>query len=66
MYCLMDHPARTAGRTLCERVGWKFEPLTIPVFQLDMVPEMLTMDAAILNARVEAEFEMETLDLADT
>lgn len=54
-YCHIDHPLRTAGRILCGRAGWKAEPLTMPVFQLDMVAELLTIDAAVLDAEDETE-----------
>lgn len=43
------------------RVGWKVEPLTMPVFQLDMVEELLSIDATILDA----EPKMEMFVLAD-
>lgn len=61
MYCHIDHPARTAGKRLCDRAGWKSEPLTIPVFQLDMVAELLSIDAAML----EDGTEMKVFVLAD-
>lgn len=54
-YCHIDHPLRTAGRMLCGRAGWRVEPLTMPVFQLDMVAELLSIDAAILNAGIKME-----------
>lgn len=40
---------------LCGRAGWRVEPLTMPVFQLDMVAELLSIDAAILNAGIKME-----------
>lgn len=58
----MDHPARRVGKRLCERVDSKFEPLMDPVFQLDMVSELLMIDAAIVAARIEIDIFV----LADT